>query len=102
MKTIEAFGLVALLLGGCVGVQPYPYASDAFSQQAPTQYAPPQQYQPVGCMPPYYPVWNGCALPSPPVVYVPMYPGYYGYGRPITEFGIRFGKHGRNFIHGLW
>lgn len=92
-----------------MGVQPYPYASDAFSYQAPAPVryppqqvvAPPMQYVvPIGCIPPYVPVWNGCALPA--------YPGYYGYGygygygRPITEFGIRFGKNGRNFIHGLW
>lgn len=85
MKTLRILALfTAMLLGGCVwGGAPY-YAQDA--QYA--QYAP-QQVAPVGCIPPYYPVWNGCALPMPRP--------YYGYGGfasmytyPLFEPGLWF------------
>lgn len=89
MKT-SFFGLVALLLGGCVALpydvyqqQPYPY------QTAP----PPVQYAPQGCRPGYVMVpWHGCVWPmySAPVYtggyYAPMY-----YGDPLFRFNFNFG-----------
>ncbi len=95
--------LLALLFVGCVGVQPYPYASDAFSYQpAPVQYAPPQQVvvtPPVGCIPQYYPVWNGCALP----VYRPQYfAPMYDYPLLFPQLWLNFnfgGKHHRGGGH---
>lgn len=103
---MRIFGLaVALLLGGCVAAPYY----DAYSQYpmappqqyAPQQAAPVQQVAPVaiGCVPPYVPSWNGCALPSPVVMYAPMYTGGY-YGAPVMytdpflsfRFNFNFGK----------
>jgi hypothetical protein len=93
MRILTVFGLVVLLLvSGCVGVQPYPYASDAFGYQAAQQqYMPSQQVAPVGCIPPYYPVWNGCALPMYRPQYIaPMYD--YPIFFPQAWFNFNFGK----------
>lgn len=88
MKNLGFLGLiVAVLLGGCVGVPYY----DAY-QQYPYQVAPPVQYAPPQVM----------YVPRPPVVmYVPpMYGGYYGppmyYGEPLFSFRFNFGKSGKH------
>ena len=94
MKTIVVgFGLVALLLGGCIGI-PYPEHYGAYPQ---VQYAPQPQVAPVGCIPPYVPSWNGGALPMyrPQYYIAPMYGGYYGapmyYSDPLFRFNFNFG-----------
>jgi hypothetical protein len=79
-----------LLLGGCVyGGAPY-YAQDANYAQYQAQYAPqqvaPPSYQPVGCIPPYYPVWNGCALPMLRQQYYGGFSSMYTY--PLFEPGL--------------
>lgn len=104
MKTVAVFGLaVSLLVSGCVAMPYY----DAYQQQYPYQAAPPVQYAPqqvapVGCIPPYVPSWNGCALPMyrPQYYIAPMYGGYYGapmyYGDPLFRFNFNFGKGGKH------
>jgi hypothetical protein len=97
MKNIVVgFGLVALLLGGCIGI-PYPEHYGAYPQ---VQYAPQPQVAPVGCIPPYRPSWNGCVLPMY-TGYAPMYTGgYYApmyyYGDPLFRFNFNFGKGGKH------
>jgi hypothetical protein len=96
---------VLLLLGGCVyGGAPY-YAQDANYAQYQAQYAP-QQVAPFGCIPPYYPVWNGCALPMPRPYIAPMYTGGLLYPvEPFLQFRFNFGgghgggKHHRGGRH---
>lgn len=106
MKT-AFFGLVALVLGGCVAAPYY----DAYQQyqMAPQQYASPQaapiqQAAPVyvGCRYPYIPAPHGCVLPAHPM-YQPMYIGGY-YGAPMMymdpflsfRFNFNFGKGGKH------
>lgn len=104
---VACFGLaVAAALSGCVSApyydayQQYPYQAAPPPQ---AQYAP-QQVAPVGCIPPYVPSWNGCALPMyRPQYFAPMYTGGY-YGAPLVytdpflsfRFNFNFGKGGKH------
>lgn len=106
MKIFVGFGLVALLLGGCVAA-PYYDAYPQYPYQAapPMQYAPPQQQVApvyVECRYPYIPAPHGCVLPAHPM-YQPMYIGGY-YGTPMMytdpflsfRFNFNFGKGGKH------
>jgi hypothetical protein len=101
MKT-AIFGLaVALLAAGCIAVPYDSYPGGAYQ----AQYAP-QQVAPFGCIPPYYPVWNGCALPMPRPYIAPMYTGGLLYPvEPFLQFRFNFGgghgggKHHRGGRH---
>ena len=72
---------------GCVGVQPYPYASDAFSYQAPQYSSPPmaQQAPAYAYQPPAYPV----LVPVVPIMYYGATPAFYA--EPFFSFRFNFG-----------